>query len=125
VSDIKQRREIRDSNAIFADSPATRAAINGSVLILDGIEKAERNVLSVRRMIFTVLIKLKSTNTNKRQSTTCWRTEKCTWKMEDFSQTQPDMMPYHPTCWSIPTLSEFMVRACLIIPFRRRQTNLE
>lgn len=46
-SDLKQRREITNRCAVFTDQPAVRAAINGRVLILDGIEKAERNVLPV------------------------------------------------------------------------------
>lgn len=46
-SDLKQRREISHGTARYVDCPATRAAINGSLLILDGVEKAERNVLVV------------------------------------------------------------------------------
>ncbi len=46
-SDLKQRREIAQGTAKYIDCAATRAAINGSILILDGIEKAERNVLVV------------------------------------------------------------------------------
>jgi len=46
-ADLKQRREISAGTALYVDCPATRAAIEGSVLILDGIEKAERNVLVV------------------------------------------------------------------------------
>eukprot|EP00048_Salpingoeca_helianthica_P001847 m.52144 g.52144 ORF g.52144 m.52144 type:complete len:1852 (-) comp11758_c0_seq1:56-5611(-) len=45
--DIKQRREIRGDTAVYIDQCAVRAAINGRVLILDGIEKAERNVLPI------------------------------------------------------------------------------
>ncbi len=37
--DIKQRREIRGASAFYVDQCAVRAAINGRVLILDGIEK--------------------------------------------------------------------------------------
>ena len=48
-SDLKQRREIisgeNGKNAVFVDQAPVRAAINGRLLILDGIEKAERNVL--------------------------------------------------------------------------------
>jgi MoxR-like ATPase len=44
-SDLKQRREIVDGGVLFVDQPPVRAAIHGRVLILDGIEKAERNVL--------------------------------------------------------------------------------
>jgi len=47
VSDLSQRREIRRGSAIFVDGPAVRAAIKGRVLVLEGVEKAERNILSV------------------------------------------------------------------------------
>lgn len=58
-SDIKQRREIqRDYTAKHAgkeglikaewvDQAAVRAALEGRILVIDGIEKAERNVLPV------------------------------------------------------------------------------
>ncbi|KAF0693290.1 Aste57867_15728 [Aphanomyces stellatus] len=44
-SDLKQRREILGGVAIFADQAPVRAAVHGRILILDGLEKAERNVL--------------------------------------------------------------------------------
>lgn len=44
-SDLKQRREILNGHAIFVDQPPVRASVEGRVLILEGIEKAERNVL--------------------------------------------------------------------------------
>nr|CAD7197513.1 unnamed protein product [Timema douglasi] len=46
-SDLKQRREIKSGTAIYFDQSAVRAAIHGRVLVLEGIEKAERNVLPV------------------------------------------------------------------------------
>ncbi|XP_074649479.1 von Willebrand factor A domain-containing protein 8-like isoform X2 [Tubulanus polymorphus] len=46
-SDLKQRREIKSGSAFHIDQCAVRAALYGRVLILDGIEKAERNVLPV------------------------------------------------------------------------------
>uniref|UniRef100_A0A8D8QL76 von Willebrand factor A domain-containing protein 8 n=1 Tax=Cacopsylla melanoneura TaxID=428564 RepID=A0A8D8QL76_9HEMI len=46
-ADIKQRREIVNGTAKYYDQSAVRAAIEGRVLILEGIEKAERNVLPV------------------------------------------------------------------------------
>ena len=46
-SDIKQRREIKNKSAVYEDAAAVRAALLGRVLIIDGIEKAERNVLPV------------------------------------------------------------------------------
>ena len=46
-TDIKQRREIIDGNAVYKDAAAIRAAVNGRILVLDGIERCERNVLPV------------------------------------------------------------------------------
>ncbi|XP_059156251.1 von Willebrand factor A domain-containing protein 8-like [Physella acuta] len=46
-SDLKQRREIEGGTAYYIDQCAVRAALEGRVLILEGIEKAERNVLPV------------------------------------------------------------------------------
>jgi hypothetical protein len=42
---LKQRREIVGGSALYIDQAPVRAALEGKVLILDGIEKAERNVL--------------------------------------------------------------------------------
>ena len=44
-SELKQRREIVDGSGVYSDQPAVRAALGGRVLLLDGIERAERNVL--------------------------------------------------------------------------------
>ena len=46
-SDLKQRREIINGTAHYIDQSAVRAASEGRILILEGIEKAERNVLPV------------------------------------------------------------------------------
>ncbi|KAJ3316414.1 von Willebrand factor A domain-containing protein 8, partial [Blyttiomyces sp. JEL0837] len=46
-SDLKQRREIKDGSAYYTDQACVRAAIHGRILVLDGIEKAERNVLPI------------------------------------------------------------------------------
>lgn len=46
-SDLKQRREIQNGTAVYFDQSAVRAAIHGRVLVIEGIEKAERNVLPV------------------------------------------------------------------------------
>ncbi|KAG0722071.1 von Willebrand factor A domain-containing protein 8 [Chionoecetes opilio] len=46
-TDLKQRREIRNGTSFYHDQSAVRAAIEGRVLILEGVEKAERNVLPV------------------------------------------------------------------------------
>jgi MoxR-like ATPase len=43
--DLKQRREIINNTVKYIDQQCVRAAIHGRVLILDGIQKAERNVL--------------------------------------------------------------------------------
>ncbi|KAF4025563.1 hypothetical protein G4228_017818 [Cervus hanglu yarkandensis] len=45
-TDLKQRREIRAGTAFYIDQ-AIRAATEGRTLILEGLEKAERNVLPV------------------------------------------------------------------------------
>eukprot|EP00945_MAST-04E_sp_MAST-4E-sp1_P008696 g8696.t1 len=44
-SDLKQRREIVGNSVLFSDQAPVRAALNGRLLVLDGIENAERNVL--------------------------------------------------------------------------------
>ena len=44
-SDLKQRREIVDGDLDWANQPPVEAALKGRVLILEGVEKAERNVL--------------------------------------------------------------------------------
>ena len=49
-SDLKQRRELVNSeqgdlDVVFVDQAPVRAAVNGHLLILDGLEAAERNVL--------------------------------------------------------------------------------
>nr|XP_018907546.1 PREDICTED: von Willebrand factor A domain-containing protein 8 [Bemisia tabaci] len=46
-ADLKQRREIINSSAKYIDQSAVRAATQGRALVLEGIEKAERNVLPV------------------------------------------------------------------------------
>ena len=44
-SDLKQRREIVGGDVVFKPAQALLAAIGGDLLVLDGVEKAERNVL--------------------------------------------------------------------------------
>ncbi|XP_075447188.1 von Willebrand factor A domain-containing protein 8 isoform X2 [Ascaphus truei] len=46
-ADLKQRREIRAGTAFYIDQCAVRAATEGRILVLEGLEKAERNVLPV------------------------------------------------------------------------------
>ena len=47
-SDLKQRREIvGGGSAAYADQAPVRAAIHGRVLIVEGLEKVERNVMPV------------------------------------------------------------------------------
>ncbi|XP_054993034.1 von Willebrand factor A domain-containing protein 8 [Sorex araneus] len=46
-TDLKQRREIRSGTAFYIDQCAVRAATEGRTLVLEGLEKAERNVLPV------------------------------------------------------------------------------
>ncbi|CAE7027981.1 unnamed protein product [Symbiodinium natans] len=44
-ADLKQRREILDGQLVFHNAPAVEAALKGRLLILEGVQKAERNVL--------------------------------------------------------------------------------
>ena len=44
-ADLKHRRENIDGGILFSDQASVRAAIHGRVFVMDGIEKAERNVL--------------------------------------------------------------------------------
>lgn len=47
-SDLKQRREILPGGtSVFVNQAAVRAAIDGKILILEGLEHAERNVLPI------------------------------------------------------------------------------
>lgn len=46
-TDLKQRREIKGGTSFYHDQSAVRAAVEGRILILEGIEKTERNVLPV------------------------------------------------------------------------------
>jgi hypothetical protein len=46
-TDIKQRREVHDKSVTYIDQCAVTAAIHGRVLILEGLEKCERNVMPV------------------------------------------------------------------------------
>jgi hypothetical protein len=41
-SDIKQRREIKSSSVIYANQCAVNAALNGRILIIEGIEKVAK-----------------------------------------------------------------------------------
>lgn len=44
-----QGREIRKGgNLVYVDSPAVRAVKHGRLLVLEGIEKAERGIMPVR-----------------------------------------------------------------------------
>ncbi len=44
-ADLKQRKEVTNRGTVYVDQAPVRAAMNGRLLILDGLEKAERNVL--------------------------------------------------------------------------------
>ncbi|XP_050079027.1 von Willebrand factor A domain-containing protein 8 [Anopheles maculipalpis] len=46
-SDLKQRREILDGTASYHNQSAVRAAIEGRILLIEGVEKTERNVLPI------------------------------------------------------------------------------
>ena len=44
-ADLKQRREIVGSKSEYSNQPVVRAALEGRVLILEGLERAERNIM--------------------------------------------------------------------------------
>ena len=44
-ADLKQRKEVSQHASVYVDQAPVRAALNGRLLILDGLDKAERNVL--------------------------------------------------------------------------------
>lgn len=47
-SDLKQRRELKaGGQSDWADQPVVQAAVHGRLLVLEGLDKAERNVLPV------------------------------------------------------------------------------
>jgi len=47
-TELKQGREIRaGGNLVYVDSPAVNAVKHGRLLILEGIEKAERGIMPV------------------------------------------------------------------------------
>uniref|UniRef100_A0A182JSU2 von Willebrand factor A domain-containing protein 8 n=1 Tax=Anopheles christyi TaxID=43041 RepID=A0A182JSU2_9DIPT len=46
-SDLKQRREILDGTASYHNQSAVRAAVEGRILLIEGVEKTERNVLPI------------------------------------------------------------------------------
>lgn len=46
-ADLLQRRELSRGNVRFIDGPVVNAALAGRLFVLDGMERAERNVLPV------------------------------------------------------------------------------
>jgi MoxR-like ATPase len=44
-ADLKQRKEVSGHESVYVNQAPVRAALHGRLLILDGLEKAERNVL--------------------------------------------------------------------------------
>ncbi len=46
-ADIKQRREIDSGTVKYVNQCAVNAALHGRILIIEGIEKAERNLLPI------------------------------------------------------------------------------
>ena len=55
-SDLKQRREVRGSTVVFVDQIAVDAAVNGKLLLIEGVEKAERNVLPLLNNLLGTLV---------------------------------------------------------------------
>ena len=56
-TELKQGREIRaGGNLVYVDSAAVRAVKHGRVLIIEGIEKAERGIMPVSALDSPLLI---------------------------------------------------------------------
>ena len=52
-TELKQGREIRTGgNLVYVDSAAVRAVKHGRVLIIEGVEKAERGIMPVSNSVF-------------------------------------------------------------------------
>lgn len=53
-TELKQARELRHGgNLVYADSAAVRAVKHGRILIIEGIEKAERGIMPVGPMQYS------------------------------------------------------------------------
>jgi len=75
-TELKQGREIREGgNLVYIDSAAVRAVKAGRVLIIEGIEKAERGIMPVRRGL--MLVPCSFTDAAFRSSTIYSRIAKC------------------------------------------------
>ena len=46
-ADIKQRKEVQNGTLLYVNQAAVTAALEGQILVIDGLERAERNVLPV------------------------------------------------------------------------------
>ena len=46
-SDLKQRRELSGGSVLYINQPVVNAALHGRLLVIEGLEKAERNLLPV------------------------------------------------------------------------------
>ena len=44
-SDLKQRRELHAGSVLYVNQPVVEAALHGRLLVIEGLEKAERNLL--------------------------------------------------------------------------------
>ena len=60
-TDLLQRRELSRGTVSFADGPVVTAALHGKILILDGMERAERNVLVCKTSDFFIFFFKKKT----------------------------------------------------------------
>ena len=63
-TELKQGREIRaGGNLVYVDSAAVRAVKNGRVLIIEGIEKAERGIMPVSLLLEQIVRAFKTDRT--------------------------------------------------------------
>lgn len=85
-TELKQGREIRTGgNLVYVDSAAVRAVKHGRILILEGVEKAERGIMPVCRTTLRYN-SLPNECGICRSSTISSRTEKCKFVLQQLAQ---------------------------------------
>ncbi|KAM6177939.1 von Willebrand factor A domain-containing protein 8 [Rhynchocyon petersi] len=109
-TDLKQRREIRAGTAFYIDQCAVRAATKGRTLVLEGLEKAERNVLPVLNNL------LENREMQLEDGRFLMSAERYDKLLQDHSQTELD-------AWKIVRVSENFRVIALGLPVPRYTGN--
>eukprot|EP00434_Breviolum_minutum_P034880 symbB.v1.2.030877.t1/scaffold3524.1/size54796/2 len=108
-ADLKQRREIVDGQLVFHNAPSVEAALKGRLLILEGLQKAERNVLPLLNNLLE----------NREMSLEDGRLDCKTWMTRRLLPVSPNFLvvaiglpvpPYHGTALDPPLRSRFAAK---------------